>query len=104
LREQGIGGQPPDEGELLEEFRQVGLEGFRFGGLPVGDGVLGQTELDLVGEDVEQVDRVAGGIVARFARLAIDSGDLAVTVGDRAAEPLGKGLQESGADRLAASL
>jgi hypothetical protein len=96
LREQGSGGQQPDERELLEQFVEVGLEGLRFGGLAVGDRGLGQAELDLLGEDVEQVDRVACGIMALLVGLAIDGDDLTVPLSDHAAEPQGEGLLELG--------
>src|SRR3954469_10960247 len=72
----------------------MSLEDVWFGRLARSDGVLGQAKLDPLGEDIEQVDWVAGRIMALFAGLAIDGDDLAVAVGDHAAEPLGKGLLE----------
>ena len=48
------------------------LQRLGLGRLAGGDGELSQAEAQLVGEDVEHVDRIAVGVMSLFASLAID--------------------------------
>lgn len=94
LREQGIGREDLEEGVVFQQLGQRGLEGLRFGGFAVGDGKLGQAEAQIVGEDVEHVDRIAVGVMALLAGLTVDGRD---HVGDDLAhvdQPKGNGFAE----------
>ena len=75
LREEGIGREDLEEGVVFQQLRQGGLEGLGFGGFAVGDGKLGQAEAQIVGEDVDQVDGFAVGVMALLAGLAVDHCD-----------------------------
>ena len=57
---------------MLEQLLEAVLQRLGLGGLAAGDGELGQAEVQLVGEDVEHVDRVAVGVVPLLAGLAVD--------------------------------
>jgi hypothetical protein len=57
---------------MLEQFPERLPQGLGLGGLAAGDGELGQAEVQLVGEDVEHVDRLAMGVVPLLAGLPVD--------------------------------
>ncbi len=56
---------------MLEQFGQAVLQRLGLGRLAAGDRELGQADLQLVGEDVEHVDRITLGVVALLAGLAV---------------------------------
>ena len=93
--EQGVAGQQPQRRVGGEQFAEVGLEDLRLGLLTVADGPLGQADTGLVGEDVEDVDRVAVGVVALLAGLAVD-GRRPQAAGGQAGQPAAQGVLELG--------
>jgi hypothetical protein len=105
LAKQGVTGEQPEERVMVEQLRQAVPQRLGFGGLAVGDGELGQAQVQVVSEDVEHGDRIALGIVPLLARLAVD--------GDRdgrgglglAREPAGEDVAEllQGASRQGAA-
>jgi hypothetical protein len=84
LGEEGVAGEQPDERVVLEQFLQRLLQRLGLGRLAAGDGELSQAEVQLVGEDVEHVDRLTVGVVPLLAGLAIDGRrDGRQRIGDR---------------------
>jgi hypothetical protein len=94
LAEQGVAGEEPQEGVVLDQLGQAALEGLGLGGLAPRDGELGQAEVHLVGEDVEHVDRVAVGVVPLLAGLAVDGDRGGVGDAGQGDEPAGEGVAE----------
>jgi hypothetical protein len=74
LAKQGIAGEQPEQRVMVKQLLQAVLQRLGFGGLAVGDGELGQTEIQVVRKDVEPMDRIALGVVPLLAGLAIDGG------------------------------
>lgn len=69
LAEQGIAGQDPERGVGGEQRVEVRREDVRLGLLVAADGPVGQDQLQLLGEDVEDVDRVPLAIEGLLAVL-----------------------------------
>ena len=72
LSEEGVAGEESDERVMLEQFLERVLQRLRLGRLAGSDGELSQTEAQLVGKNVEHVDRLAVGVVPLFTGLSID--------------------------------
>jgi hypothetical protein len=96
LAEQGVAGQKPQRRVGGEQLAQMGLEDFRLGFLAVADGPLRQAEAGVVGEDVEDMDGVAVGVVALLAGLAIHGRRPHRFAGEQAGQPAAQGVLELG--------
>lgn len=72
LGEEGIAGEETDERIMLEQFLEGVPQRLRLGRLAGGDRELSQTEAQLVGENVEHMDRIAVGVMPLFTGLSID--------------------------------
>ena len=107
LGEEGVAGEQPDERVVLEQFLEGVLQRLGLGRLAVGDGELSQAKVQLVGEDVEHVDRLAAGVAPLLAGLAVDgrrdgrqwSGDRDDPTREGVAKLLQRALRRGAADR-----
>ena len=75
LCEQGIGREEPQERVMVQQLRQAGFERLGFGRFAVGYEELSQTEVHVMGEDIEHVNGFAKGVVPLLAGLAVDGRD-----------------------------
>lgn len=57
---------------MIQQFLESVLQRLGFSRLAGSDGELSQTEAQLVGENVEHMDRIAVGVMPLFAGLTID--------------------------------
>ena len=74
LAKQSIAGEEAEKRVVFDQLSEPPTESLGLGALAVGDRELSQAEADLVGGDVEHVDRVALGAVTLFAGLTVDGG------------------------------